>query len=122
MGSAKMEHVGKFSSPVRKFSSSIFFVFLVSDPTSENLVWREGRRIVQLGVLAEHLEHCTGCSQHLHLADCVEETQQGLGSLLHIPCRWCRYDNIIPTGTRHGDHKRIWDVNSKIAAGMYITL
>ena len=47
--------------------------------------WKWGRQVVQLSVLAEKM-YCTICNTRLHFADIVDETLQGLGSLLTIKC------------------------------------
>ena len=43
--------------------------------------WQDGRRIVELGLLAERLSHCSECSFPLHLKDTVSETRFGLGGV-----------------------------------------
>lgn len=45
-------------------------------PLDENLKegeWRVGRRVVELGILADGLKSCQLCSQPLHLNDCTGE-------------------------------------------------
>ena len=65
--------------------------------------WAEGRRIVELGVLAQNLQHCMYCQMPLQLIHCESETQYGLGSVLHIRCynSSCMMTNKIPTGKLH---------------------
>ena len=49
--------------------------------------WREGRRIVELGLtfLVDQLkEGCSECKKVLNLINIVDETIQGLGSILYI--------------------------------------
>lgn len=75
----------------------------------ERTDWREGRRVVELGVLAEGLAACAFCFVPLHLRDCVDIYDFGLASVLHIPCSSCKEINKVPTGKRHG---RVWDVNT----------
>lgn len=45
--------------------------------------WKKGRRVVELSVLAEKM-FCTMCNTRLHFADTLDETKQGLCSLLTI--------------------------------------
>ena len=47
----------------------------------------EDKRIVDLGRLAEALEHCLYCSMPIQLKSTIEETKYGLGSLLNIRCK-----------------------------------
>lgn len=42
------------------------------------------------------------------------------GSLLKISCSQCKETNNIPTGKRHGTN--VWDINTKLGAGMKIKL
>ena len=50
--------------------------------------WKEGRRVVELGVLAEALDSCGQCSlpMAMRLSSCVGETRQGLGGWIHVTC------------------------------------
>lgn len=77
--------------------------------------WRKGRRVIELGVLADNLD-CKLCGLPLHLKHAVKINECGLGSILKIMCmnRNCNHLNNVPTGKRHG---RIWDINSKVALG-----
>ncbi|XP_021373023.1 uncharacterized protein LOC110463022 [Mizuhopecten yessoensis] len=83
----------------------------------------QGRRIVELGYLADKLQKgCQKCHSPLHLHQCVFEQFYGLGSLLNIMCT-CKHITHVPTGKRHKaslDSKtaKIWDVNTKVASGM----
>ncbi|XP_062570471.1 uncharacterized protein LOC134232508 [Saccostrea cucullata] len=85
---------------------------------SKNLLdWHEGRRVVELGVLAAQLQKgCKKCGTVLHLCDCFQERHYGLGSILYIKCTICSFISNIPTGKRH--EKNIWDVNTKLGAGI----
>ena len=90
---------------------------------TKNMEWREGRRIVELGLLADQLDACTVCSIPLKLSSCFKEQRYGLGSLLHILCNACDSVNVVATGKRHridGSTRGMgtWDVNSKLALGM----
>ncbi|VDI64025.1 Hypothetical predicted protein [Mytilus galloprovincialis] len=83
--------------------------------------WRKGRRVIELGVLADNLD-CKLCGLPLHLKHAVKINDCGLGSILKIMCmnRNCNHLNNVPTGKRHG---RIWDINSKVAlAAIHIGL
>ena len=57
---------------------------------SRSINWREGRRIIELGVLAEQLYRRCFCHQPLHLINCVDEQNFGLGSLFGITCSNCK--------------------------------
>ena len=88
--------------------------------------WAEGRRIVELGVLAKALQHCAGCKMQMQLHNCVGETTCGLGSILHIRCDnpSCLVINKVPTGKRHRRGQRgppTFDVNTKLAIGMSVS-
>ncbi|KAK3090923.1 hypothetical protein FSP39_015740 [Pinctada imbricata] len=82
--------------------------------------WRVGRRIVELGTLADNLRSCFFCTEPLHLIDCVGETKMGLAQVLRVKCRQCKGTNDVPTGSRHTTQRggKAWDVNTKLAAGM----
>lgn len=80
--------------------------------------WRNGRRVVELGVLADHLAACTQCGLPLSLQNCLNITTCGLAAVLKVLCvnQSCKKINVIPTGKQHN---RIWDVNTKLATGKY---
>ena len=87
--------------------------------------WREGRRIVELGVLADQLkEGCLECKTVLNLFNTEEETIRGLGSILYVRCEECHRLNGIKTGKTHrSPHEKdvgrpIWDINTKAATGL----
>ncbi|XP_063412530.1 uncharacterized protein LOC134722744 [Mytilus trossulus] len=92
-------------------------------PSQENdsnstLAWRDGRRVVELGLLADQLKACKNCYSPLYLHNCSKEQRYGLGSILYIPCGSCPYTNLINTGKRHRSETSkkgmlIWDVNTK---------
>ncbi|CAG2197357.1 unnamed protein product [Mytilus edulis] len=77
--------------------------------------WRIGRRVVELGVIADHLQQCKHCGLPLSLHNIIDIKTYGLGSVLKVLCtnKSCGNINAIPTGKQH-DHK-IWDVNTKLA-------
>ena len=84
-----------------------------------------GRRVVELNVLAEALDGgCEACGAALRLSDCIKETVTGLGSLLYICCSnsECGETNTCRTNkTRRstGARRPIFDVNTKLAAGLF---
>lgn len=94
-------------------------------PQQDRVIWKTGRRVVELSVLADYLQKCKYCLKGpLGLHDCTNETIQGLGSILRIPCKNCGADNNIPIGKRHHSNRsdltkpaRCWDANSKAAIG-----
>ncbi|XP_062590039.1 uncharacterized protein LOC134251653 [Saccostrea cucullata] len=93
----------------------------IVEPTGKN-DWSEGRRIIELGILANNLKECKRCGQPLHLSDCVGETRFGLAQILQVQCRYqeCRLLNDVPTGKKHLTEKggKAWDINTKVAVGM----
>jgi hypothetical protein len=82
-----------------------------------------GRRIVEVGLLANHLDKgCFMCSSPLQLSRIVHEKLYGLASLLYVRCTECHFVNSIPTGKRHHDKTKartmpVFDINTKSAAG-----
>ena len=64
--------------------------------------WKNGRRIVELGKLAEGLGCCSddGCDRLQDLRRTISEKRYGFGSLLWIQCE-CGVINKIYTGTYH---------------------
>ena len=95
-----------------------------NDIQSTKLSWREGRRIVELGVIVDQLKvGCSDCKEVLNLVNTVEETTQGLGSILYIQCASCGLVNSIKTGKTHRSPAKknvgrpIWDINTKAATG-----
>ena len=83
--------------------------------------WREGRHVVELGVLADALQACTQCSLPLSLSSTIGEHQFGLGGFLLVVCDnpACSLVNRVPLGKRRkaGSKIRAWDINSKAAIG-----
>ena len=88
----------------------------------EGIKWNDGRRIVDLGVLAEGLGVCSksGCDSLLDLKNITNETRIGLCSILWVACEECNQINRVPTGKSHLSEKQrpIYDVNSKTAEAM----
>ncbi|CAC5388974.1 unnamed protein product [Mytilus coruscus] len=79
--------------------------------------WQVGRRIVELGVLAEKM-YCCRCNVPLYLHDTLHERTTGFGSYLQIICtnQECRTVTDVPTGKvgRTGS----FDITAKIVIGM----
>ena len=87
--------------------------------------WQQGRRVVELGHLAEQLRECKGCHHPLHLLDVIREKRCGLSSFLYIKCRNCSKQNRVSTGKRHRQKgKKVamqaWDANSKLGIGKLV--
>lgn len=83
-----------------------------------------GRRIVELGYLAEQMKSCPNCSTPLYLHCCKKERLYGLGSILYIECQSCKKELKIYTGKQHRSQNtvkgmKIWDVNTKCGLGWY---
>ena len=99
----------------------------VPDPEVHSEFSLRGRRVVELNVLAEALDGgCEACGAVLRLSDCIKQTLSGLGSLLYVCCSnsECGETNICrtnkthrSTGTTRG--RPIFDVNTKLAAGLF---
>ena len=93
--------------------------FDTSNTDSEQ--WRVGRRVVELGALADGLKGCELCGQPLHLTNCVAEKKFGLAHILQVKCMnpECNLVNDVPTGSKHvtPNGGQAWDVNTKLAAG-----
>ena len=59
--------------------------------TYDDLSWRDGRGILELGFLADQLKECQHCkSIPLQLRDCLGETRYGFRSVVQIICTICR--------------------------------
>lgn len=77
-------------------------------PERAKYCWRDGRRIVELGFLADQLKAgCSECKKTLNITNIVEETTQGLGSILYIQCEECSQLNAIKTGKTHRSPTRV---------------
>ena len=83
---------------------------------------RDGRRIVELGYLADQLKvGCSECKNTLNIINTVDETTQGLGSILYIQCEECSLLNAVKTGKTHRSPTKksvgrpIWGINTKAA-------
>lgn len=62
--------------------------------------WRQGRRVVELGVLADGLSGCKLCGIPLHLSHAQGIITYGLSAILKVPCSntQCMAMNNISTG------------------------
>ena len=52
--------------------------------STSTLDWREGRRVVELGVLADALKACNRCGMPLQLFHAVEIKTYGLAAILKV--------------------------------------
>ncbi|CAC5422632.1 unnamed protein product [Mytilus coruscus] len=79
--------------------------------------WQVGRRIVELGVLAEKM-YCCRCNVPLHLHDTLHERTTGFGSYLQIICtnQECRTVTDVPTGKVGPTGS--FDISANIVIGM----
>ena len=69
------------------------------------ITWEDGRRVVELGVLAdlaEGLEACSVCKEPLQLKNIIEEKRYGLASLLYVQCECNSY--IVINGRRASEN------------------
>ena len=86
--------------------------------------WRDGRRIVELG-LADELRACKtcACGKPLHLFRVYREQRYGYGRFLYVKCD-CGAIKKVTTGKRHQTSKygMAFDVNTKAAVGMSVSL
>ncbi|CAC5421697.1 unnamed protein product [Mytilus coruscus] len=88
--------------------------------TADFTEWRAGRRVVELGVLADGLSACKKRGLPLSLQNCSNIKSYGLAAILKIVCAntACLHTNLIPTGKRRG---KVWDVNSKLATAKKVS-
>lgn len=91
----------------------------------EEITWADGRRVVELQVLAEGLKSCSDCNQPLHLRNISSEKRYGLASVLTITCSNCAQLNSVYTGKSHRSAGAtrgvpIYDVNTKLATGIVL--
>ena len=83
----------------------------------------EGCRIIDLKYVQEQMTGgCSLCQKTLKLDNVIDETRQGLASLLYIQCE-CEMTNKIFTSKHHFLKKndtnsaRIFDINTRCAGG-----
>lgn len=87
--------------------------------------WKEGRRIVEFGVLLSNLRHCEACRLGpvaLTYDSVVGELQKGLGGYLYVKCsnNDCNHVNRVPYGSTHRVKKLgmpCFAVNTKLGTG-----
>ena len=86
--------------------------------------WGDGRRIVELGHLADQLKECKNCSKPLMLHKIQKEQRVGYASILYISCE-CGMMNNITTGKSHRPSDKskvgmpVYDINTKAVIGKY---
>ena len=91
--------------------------------SSDKIDWNEGKRVVDLGLLAKSLQKCSfsECQSQLSLLNIERETRVGLSSILWVRCASCGEMNKIYTSKTH-EHKQqgrpIFDINTKLATGL----
>ncbi|CAG2202311.1 unnamed protein product [Mytilus edulis] len=119
-----LDHAYTTSYPSSSYKQPDLSNFINEEVVDENNVnitsddsWRNGRRVVELGVLADNLAACKQCGLPLSLQNCLNITTCGLAAVLKVLCvnQSCKNINAIPTGKQHN---RIWDVNTKLATDM----
>ena len=93
----------------------------VNTMSEHEVSWDDGRRVVEMGMLAEGLESCCFCQRPIQLKNVVDEKRYGLASLLYIQCS-CGQISTVRTGKSHRgtDVRRgvpIYNVNTKLATG-----
>ena len=87
--------------------------------------WSDGRRIVELGLLASSLKKgCCSCHQNLCLWNTYHELRNGLCSTLYIRCSDCNQINRVLTGKTHYHSEKVktkpvHDINSKLVTGKF---
>ena len=96
---------------------------IVETVVQEGLSWRDDRRIVELGVLAEALGKCCGeiCSSALDLSNIENKITYGFASLLWRRCMDFGTSNNIKTSKSHHVKKKgapVYNVNTKVAGAM----
>ena len=91
---------GRFLSRLAAERAARMKALRLEQATPETLPCLRGRRIIEFEVLINNLKACISCKQGLRLENIVNETIQGLGSLLHVKCHSCSAVNLVPTGKR----------------------
>ena len=84
----------------------------------------DGRRVVELGFLAEQLKAgCQQCKTPLMLHHMKSETKKGFGSYLNIECQACFSYTTVLTGKLHNPvnarQRKVFDVNTKAILGKF---
>ena len=93
-----------------------------SVPSNDAVKWCDGRRIIDLEILADGLGECSAnnCKQVLDLRKVVGENRVGLASVLWVQCE-CGEINRVATGKCHKQNDKsgvVYDINTKCAEGM----
>lgn len=79
----------------------------------------EGRRVIDLQVLAKYL-FCRTCKICLSLRDVEREVRHGLASLFLVRCTQCNVLTYVPTSKKLLNlvtQKKRYQINTKVAAG-----
>ncbi|VDH95568.1 Hypothetical predicted protein [Mytilus galloprovincialis] len=78
--------------------------------------WFQGRRVVELHVLARSM-NCEKCSSWLRLSDIKDEVIYGMASFLYISCpsSACQHISLVPTGKK--SNGKGFDINYKVCLG-----
>ncbi|XP_063438317.1 uncharacterized protein LOC134719241 isoform X2 [Mytilus trossulus] len=78
--------------------------------------WFQGRRVVELDVLARSM-NCEKCSSWLRLSDIQDEVIYGMASFLYISCpsSACQHISLVPTGKK--SNGKGFDINYKVCLG-----
>ncbi|VDH95061.1 Hypothetical predicted protein [Mytilus galloprovincialis] len=79
--------------------------------------WFQGRRVVELDVLARSM-NCEKCSSWLRLSDIKDEVIYGMASFLYISCpsNACQHISLVPTGKK--SNGKGFDINYKVCLAM----
>ena len=89
--------------------------------------WREGRRLIELGVLLDNLKYCSSCKLGpvpLTSHNVVGELQKGLCGYLYVVCQNadCQFVNRVAYGKTHRQRNKgmpCFNVNTKLGTGMF---
>lgn len=95
-----------------------------SDESEKSECIVEGRRIVDLKVMAQHL-YCSFCKEILSLDDTEKEVRKGLASVLTVRCSKCLATTSVPTSKMHEgvlSFYKQFDTNSKAILGMHLLI
>ncbi|CAC5411937.1 unnamed protein product [Mytilus coruscus] len=78
--------------------------------------WFQGRRVVELDVLARSM-NCEKCNSWLRLSDIKDEVIYGMASFLYISCpsSACQHISLVPTGKK--SNGKGFDINYKVCLG-----
>ncbi|CAC5424085.1 unnamed protein product [Mytilus coruscus] len=78
--------------------------------------WFQGRRVVELDVLARSM-NCEKCNSWLRLSDIKDEVIYGMASFLYISCpsSACQHISLVPTEKK--SNGKGFDINYKVCLG-----